>query len=82
MRKFIIAIICLSLYSCSNTKWTNNKNIQKHNYQTIIGDLSGLDSTDRPDTYPLYPDGINGINNLLIENINLFEVISNDNVRI
>lgn len=63
---FFLVATFISFSSCSKKVWYSTKNIAKYNYQEVI-----LTQEKDPSftSYPMYPDGINGIFNLLSSNI-------------
>jgi TonB family protein len=60
MRQLISAtIIILLMAACSSTKLISKHELEKKNYQEVIGVID--ENKPKPDKYALYPNGLKGI---------------------
>jgi TonB family protein len=67
--QFFSFFILTILTGCASPKLTQEQLIIKNNYQEVIGNIRD-ESKIIPDTYPMYPDGLRGIINLIKKNTN------------
>ena len=70
MKNIIYLLLFVFITSCTDAKWPNESFIKKYNYQemnmasstlTEVGESNG----EKPDKFPMYPNGLNGVLELM-----------------
>ena len=65
IRNYIVLASLLLNFYCFSQKWPSKEYINKFNYKEVIGDTIGTNQKTISLKFAMYPDGKEGINNLI-----------------